>query len=65
MATSLTDRLAAAHQRSVSLYLQRQAIEQSRQQLQQDATQCDRALVQLDGEIAVLTRMQAEADRGE
>lgn len=56
---TLVERLADAHQRSVTLYLQRQLIEQKRQQIMMEAMQCDQQLVKLDGEIEVLTALVA------
>ena len=56
---TLADRLADAHQRSVALYLERQQVEAQRQQCQLRAQQIDLALVALDGEIAILTTLQA------
>ncbi len=61
---TLTERLADAHQRSVALYLRRQDIETQRQQCVLMAQQCDRDLLQLDGEIGVLTVLVKETTGG-
>ncbi len=61
----LAERLAAAHQRSVALYLQRQDVEARRQGLQQQGFAIDQELLKLDGEIRVLDALSAEANRGQ
>ena len=53
-------RLIEVHQRSVSLYLQRQRIEEARQRLAIEAQACDRELLLLDGEIRALTALTGE-----
>ena len=59
---TLDERIADVQQRSVQLYLQRQEIEQQRQMVAASAQRCDQALIRLDGELDVLTRMKAEAE---
>ena len=58
---TLTERLAAAHQESVALYLRRQMLEQQRQQLAAQAAQIDQRLISLDGTIETLTALIADA----
>ena len=53
-------RLFEAQTRSVSLYLQRQRIEEARQRVTAEAMACDRELLMLDGEIRALTALQGE-----
>jgi hypothetical protein len=57
-AEDLDAMIAEVHQRATALYLQRQQIETSRVQLQQQATQCDLALVGTDGELKALTALR-------
>lgn len=64
---TITDRLADANQRSVKLYLQRTQVEEQKQMLQSQGQQLvgqamaiDHELLKLDGEIDVLTKMQAD-----
>jgi len=53
-------RLQQAHQRSVGLYLRRQAAQEQLMQLQAEAQQIDRELIALDGEIRVWTQIAAQ-----
>ncbi len=46
--------IAEVHTRATALYLQRQQIEAQRQATQQQAMQCDLALVRTDGELTAL-----------
>lgn len=62
---TVAERLSAAQQKSVSLYLHRQAIQGQIQQLQLVAQQTDLELVALDGEIRVLTALTQESAHGE
>jgi hypothetical protein len=57
---TLEERLTAAQARSVTLYLDRQALEASRQQLVLRAQETDFALLRLDGEIELLQALIAE-----
>jgi hypothetical protein len=57
---TIQERLDAANQRSVALYLQRQKIEEARQQIAQQANAADRELLTLDGQIDLLTALIAE-----
>lgn len=64
---TIIERLADANQRSVKLYLQRTQVEEQKQMLQAQGQQLvgqgmaiDRELLKLDGELDVLTKMQAD-----
>lgn len=61
---TLQDRLDSANRQSVSLYLQRTQLEQQRQQVVMQAAMTDQHLLRLDGEIAILETLIAEAQRG-
>lgn len=54
---NLKERLADAHQRSVSLYLRRSELESQRQQIAMDSMRCDQGLIKLDAEIELLTKL--------
>lgn len=58
---TLPERLQAAHQQSVAVYLRRQQIEAERVRWASDAQRCDQELLALDGEIRVLTALVREA----
>jgi hypothetical protein len=58
---TLQERFDAAQARSIKLYLERQSTEAARQQIVLLAQQIDLALVELDGELKVLTTLIAEA----
>ena len=62
---TLVERLADAQQRSVTLYLQRQQIQEQLVSAQRAAAQCDRALVYADGEIDTLEALIAEGANGQ
>lgn len=49
-----------AQQRSVTAYLNRQVLEQRRQQIELQARQVDQSLISLDGEIAALESLAAK-----
>lgn len=57
---TIQERLDAANQRSVALYLQRQQVEAQRQQLALTAQQIEHELVRLDGMIETLTAQLGE-----
>jgi hypothetical protein len=52
--------IADVHQRATALYLQRQQIEGQRQMIQQQAAQCDLALVGTDGELKALESLRGK-----
>ena len=60
---TLTERLTDAHRRAAALYLDRQQIEAHRQRINQDAQQCELAMVRTDGEVELLTKMIAEEQK--
>jgi len=60
-AMTLAERLVAAQTKSIALYLERQQLEAQRQQLLLRAQQVEFALLELDGEIRVLTALMAES----
>lgn len=61
---TLQDRLADAKARSVKLYLERATLEQQRQRLAFDSGLAEQTLLRIDGEIALLETLIAEAPRG-
>ena len=58
---TLDERVLDAQTRSMKLYLERQTVELTRQQAMVRAQQIDLELVKLDGELALLETLQAEA----
>jgi hypothetical protein len=61
---TLQERLTETHARAARLYLQRQQIEQQRQQLNVSAAQAEQAMLKTDGEIELLDRLIAEQKGG-
>ena len=62
---TIAERLAQAKEQSITLFLQRQDVEATKQQMQARAVQIDAELLRLDGEIRALIAVMPEAPSGE
>lgn len=56
--------IRAAQQRVIASYLERQELEQARQQLNARITRCEMALVASDGELSALALVRAHVEKG-
>lgn len=58
---TLDDKIKEAHSKAASLYLQRQAVEASIQQMQLEKMKIEAAMLKSDGEIETLTKLLEES----
>lgn len=56
----LQARLAETHARAARLYLQRQQMEQRRQEIAAAIVQCEQAMLRTDGEVTLLEQLIAD-----